>query len=229
LDKLSTLKRLLRGARGLIFDFDGLLADSERFHYQAYNQVFSRHGHTLDKDEYWKYWTSLGQGVQGEIDRHGLDLDPAVIRRDKMPIFSRYCEDGTIRLWDDARRIIDSFAATERKMAVASGTPAPDVRAVLRNAGVEDIFEVVLGSDTIPHVKPAPDVFMKTAEALALSPEECLVFEDAEKGMYAAIAAGMPVIVIKTPQTHGFDFSRADLVVESHREMAELLETILRT
>jgi HAD superfamily hydrolase (TIGR01509 family) len=226
LDKLATLKRLLLPAKGLIFDFDGLLADSERFHYEAYNAVFSRYGHTLDKTEYWKYWTSLGHGVQGEIDRHGLDLDPAAIRREKMPIFSRFCEDGTIGLYDDARRMIDVLAAMGKKMAVASGTPAPDVRAVLRNAGVEGLFEVVLGSDTIPRVKPAPDVFLKTAEALGLSPADCLVFEDAEKGMFAAIEAGMHVVIVRTPQTQGFDFTQADLTAESHAEMAALLETV---
>ena len=226
MDKLSALRRLLRPARGLIFDFDGLLADSERFHFEAYNEVFSRYGHTLDKKEYWKYWTSLGHGVRGEIDRHRLDLDPLVIRREKMPIFSRYCEDGTITLYEDARRMIDLLMATGKRMAVASGTPSTDVRAVLRNAGVESLFEVVLGSDSIPRVKPAPDVFLKTAEALGLSPAECLVFEDAEQGMFAAIAAGIPIVIIRTPQTREFDFGRADLTFESHAEIVRVLSVM---
>lgn len=228
MDKLPTLRRLLANAEGLVFDFDGLLADSERFHYEAYNAVFSRYGHTLDQTEYWKYWTSLGHGVQGEIDRHGLDLDAVAIRREKMPIFTRYCEDGTIGLFDDAKRMIDLLATTGKKMAIASGTPAPDVRAVLKNAGVEGLFGVVLGSDTVKRVKPAPDVFLKTAGALELSPSECLVFEDAEKGMFAAVDAGMPVVIVRTPQTRGFDFSRADLVAESHREMVELVESVTK-
>jgi HAD superfamily hydrolase (TIGR01509 family) len=223
LDKLAVLKRLLLAAKGLIFDFDGLLADSERFHFMTYDEVFRRHGHALDQEEYNKYWTSLGHGVKGEIDRHGLDLDPLLIRREKMPIFTRYCEDGSIKLFDEAREMIDILSRMEKRMAIASGTPSGDVRAVLRNAGVDGMFEVVLGSDTIPRLKPAPDVFLKTAEALDLAPAECLVFEDAEKGMFAAIEAGIPVIVIRTPPTKGFDFSRADLAVESHKEMVTLL------
>ncbi len=224
MDKLSTLRKLLLNARGFILDFDGLLADSERYHFSAYNQIFTRYGHTLDEKEYWKYWTSLGQGVQGEIDRHGLDLDPSIIRREKMPIFSRYCEDGTIALYDDAKRMIDLLAESGKRMAVASGTPAADVRAVLRNAEVDGLFSFVLGSDTVPRVKPAPDVFLKAADALGLRAAECLVFEDAEKGMFAAIEAGMPVVIVRTPQTMGFDFHRANLTAESHREMVELLE-----
>lgn len=226
MDKLAVLRSLLSRAEGLIFDFDGLLADSERFHFMTYDEVFRRHGHALDQEEYNKYWTSLGHGVKGEIDRHGLDLDPLEIRREKMPIFSRYCEDGSIRLYDEAREMIDAFSRMGKRMAIASGTPASDVRAVLRNAGVDGLFEVVLGSDTIPRVKPAPDVFLKTAEALGLAPAECLVFEDAEKGMFAAIEAGIPCIVIRTPATKNIDFSRADLTVESHGQMVALLRSL---
>jgi HAD superfamily hydrolase (TIGR01509 family) len=223
LDKLSVLRRLLLTAKGLIFDFDGLLADSERFHFMTYDEVFRRHGHALDQEEYNKYWTSLGHGVKGEVDRHGLDLDPLEIRREKMPIFSHYCEDGSIRLFDEARDMIDILSRMAKRMAIASGTPAGDVRAVLRNAGVEDLFDVVLGSDTVTRLKPAPDVFLKTAEALDLAPAECLVFEDAEKGMFAAIEAGIPVVIIRTPPTQSVDFERADLTVDSHADMVDLL------
>jgi len=217
---------MLAGSRALIFDFDGLLADSERFHYESYNQVFARYGHRLDPQEYWKHWTSLGQGVQGEIERHGLKLDPAEIRRAKMPIFSRYCEDGTVRLWSDAKRMLEIFRQTGKRLAIASGTPASDVLAVLRNEGVERWFAAVVGSDTVQRVKPAPDVFLQTMSKLGVTPGESLVLEDAEKGMFAAVAASVPVIVILTPQTQGFDFSRADLLIESHREMVELLEKL---
>jgi HAD superfamily hydrolase (TIGR01509 family) len=228
LDKLAVLKKLLLPAKGLIFDFDGLLADSERFHFMTYDEVFRRYGHSLDPQEYNKYWTSLGHGVKGEIDRHGLDLDAIEIRREKMPIFTRYCEDGSIRLFDEAREMIDIFSRMGKRLAIASGTPAGDVRAVLRNAGVDAMFEIVLGSDTIPRLKPAPDVFLKTVEALGLAPSECLVFEDAEKGMFAAIEAGIPVIVIRTPPTKGFDFNRANLTVDSHAEMVKLLTKLDR-
>lgn len=226
MDKLSILKSLLTPAKGIVFDFDGLLADSEKFHFMTYDEVFRRHGHALDQKEYDKYWTSLGHGVKGEIDRHGLDLDPVAIRREKMPIFSRHCEDGSIRLFDEAREMISVFSRMGKPLAIASGTPAGDVRAVLRNAGVDGLFEVVLGSDTILRLKPAPDVFLKTAEALRLAPAECLVFEDAEKGMFAAIEAGIPCIVIRTPATKDIDFSRADLVVDSHAEMISLLRSL---
>ncbi len=227
MDKLAIFKQLVLDAKGLIFDFDGLLADSERFHFLAYNEVFEQFDHSLDETEYYKYWTSLGHGVRGEIERHNLDLDPIAIRREKMPIFSRYCEDGSIGLFAEAAEIIESMSRMDKTMAIASGTPSGDIRAVLRNAGLEDSFEVILGSDTVPKIKPAPDIFIETLSQIGLNAEDCVVFEDAEKGMFAAIEAGIPVIVVRNAQTSGFDFSRADLTIESHAEMADLLRRAL--
>jgi beta-phosphoglucomutase-like phosphatase (HAD superfamily) len=161
--------------------------------------------------------------VRGEIERHGLDLDPTAIRTEKMPIFSKYCEDGSIGLFDEAAEIVSLLARLGKTLAIASGTPAGDIRAVLRNAGFEDTFKVILGSDTVPKIKPAPDIFLKTLSRIELRGEECVVFEDAEKGMFASIEAGIPVVVIRTPQTKRFDFSRADLTLDSHAETLDLV------
>jgi HAD superfamily hydrolase (TIGR01509 family) len=224
LDNPSRLGQPLRRARGLIFDFDGLLADSERFHFISYNEVFARYGHVIDETEYYKYWTSLGLGVTGEIERHGLDLDPLVIRQEKIPIFTRYCEDGSIPIRDEAKVMLQTLSKTGKAMAIASGSSSTDVRAVLRNAGIEELFDVILGGDIVPKIKPAPDLFLRSLEALDLAPDKCLVFEDAEKGMFAAIEAGIPVVIIRTPETKGADFGRADLTVDSHAEMVKLLK-----
>ena len=64
-------------------------------------------------------------------------------------------------------------------------------------------------------------------QKIKLEPSECLVIEDAEKGMQASIAAGIPVIVIRTRETRDFDFTAADLAVDSHAELLELLRTTL--
>ena len=81
--QLTRTKLLLKKSSGVVFDFDGLLADSEPYHYLAYNEVFQRYGHSLDKDEYWIEWTSKGKGIAGEIDRHNLqlDIDPIMLRQ----------------------------------------------------------------------------------------------------------------------------------------------------
>ena len=71
-ERKTKLHALLKNTKAAILDFDGLLADSEFYHYKAYNEVFERYGHTLDKDEYWIEWTSKGKGIKGEIERNNL-------------------------------------------------------------------------------------------------------------------------------------------------------------
>jgi HAD superfamily hydrolase (TIGR01509 family) len=227
LDKFSTFDKLVGPAKGLVLDFDGFLADSEKYHYLSYKEIFARYNHDVDETEYYRYWTSLGHGAKGEIERHNLDLDPLAIRNEKMPIFTRYCEDGSITLFPEARQLLDLLFATGKTLAIASGTPTHDIRAVLKNAGVSDHFTAILGSDIVPKIKPAPDIFLKTLAAIKLPAGACVVFEDAEKGMYAAIEAGIPVIVVRTPETQDFDFSRANLVADSHRELVDIARRAL--
>lgn len=227
MDKVRAFEKLLRPAQGIVFDFDGFLADSEKYHFLAYEEVFARYGHHIDETEYYKFWTSLGHGVKGEIERHRLDLDPLKIRDEKIPIFSRYCEDGSITLFPQTRELLDLFSKAGKRLAIASGSSTLDVRAVLKNAGVVDRFEAILGNDTVAKLKPAPDIFLKAVEALGLDAGDCVVFEDAEKGMSAAIAAGIPVIVVRTPETMGFSFTPADLVLDSHVELLDLVRRTL--
>ena len=106
---------------------------------------------------------------------------------------------------------------------IASGTFRADIEAILRNAAVAEMFTKIIGSDEVPAIKPAPDIFFAMLDAIRQEPYECLVIEDAEKGMQAAIAAEIPVIVVKTKETRSFDFSAANLVVESHEELRALV------
>lgn len=226
MDRLYRFQKLVGKARAIIFDFDGFLADSEKYHYLAYSEVFARHGHTIDETEYYKYWTSLGQGARGEIDRHGLDLDPAAIKDEKNPIFSRYCRDGSIGLFPESRELLDLMHGTGRVLAIASGTVRPDIEAILDNAGVRGMFDEIIGSDEVTNLKPAPDIFNLVMDRIGCDAFECLVFEDAEKGVHAAVAANLPVIVVRTEQTKTFDFSLADLTLDSHAEMIELARAV---
>lgn len=218
--RLARFARLF-AARIVIFDFDGVLVDSERFHYLAYNAVFQKYGHTIDETEYYKYWTSLGLGPKGEVERHRLSIDPAAIRREKRPIFSDYCRTGIIRFFPEARELVDRLWRAKKTLAIASGTMGSDIEAILLNEGVRDRFASVVGSDTVAALKPAPDILHKVLDDVGASAREAVVVEDAEKGVGAAIAAGVPVVVVRTKETRAIEFEGADLILESHSEMVE--------
>jgi HAD superfamily hydrolase (TIGR01509 family) len=217
--KLAQFRRLL-SARVVIFDFDGVLVDSERFHYMSYNAVFQKYGHTIDETAYYKYWTSLGLGPKGEIERHRLSIDPDAIRREKRPIFSEYCRNGTIRFFPEARELVDLLWKAKKTLAIASGTMRSDIEAVLECEGLRDRFASLVGSDTAA-LKPDPESFLHVLRDVGAKPDKAVVIEDAEKGVGAAIAAKIPVIVVRTKETRAIEFTAADLILESHVEMID--------
>ncbi len=220
------LKALLANSEAVLLDFDGLLADSEPYHYKAYNEVFERYGHSLDPDEYWVEWTSKGKGIAGEIERHDLKLavEPAELRRQKFEAYSRYCQGGSIRLFPESLPLVKALGA-RHKLAIASGSWGHDIRAILKNAGALQHFPAILGKESAPREKPHPDIFQKAAETLQCPPASCLVLEDALKGLEAASEAGMRCIIIRNRLNAHIDFSKADLILDSLAHMVSLLDS----
>ena len=227
--KPSTLKNqlhsLLTHCKAAILDFDGLLADSEPYYYQAYNEVFERYGHTLNKEEYWVEWTSKGKGIAGEIERHNLelDVDPVDMRQQKFEVYSRFCRIGEIKLFPLAQSMAESLSANH-KLAIASGSWAKDIRAILKNAGTLNLFPVILGKESATREKPHPDIFLNAAEKLGCAPSECFVLEDALKGLCAAREAGMPCIILRNPLNRSINFDGAELIFESLDDFVSALK-----
>lgn len=215
MDETKNLKDLLQTRKGIIFDFDGLLVDSEPFHYKAYNAAFEEHGHTIDPEEYWVEFTSKGNGAQGEIDRHGLKgLDALEIRKKKFILYSEFCQKGEIKFFPSAKKLVQIAKDAGYKLAIASGSRNDDLRAILEMNGFHNTFHTVLGKESAPLEKPAPDIFLKAAKGLRLKPKDLLVLEDAEKGVAASNAAGIPCVVVRNKLNQNIEFPEADFVCE---------------
>ena len=221
----NKLHSLLTQSKAVVFDFDGLLADSEPYHYRAYNEVFERYGHTLDKEEYWVEWTSKGKGIAGEIERHNLklDVDPVDLRKQKFEVYSSFCQSGEIKLFPLAQSMAENLSVNH-KLAIASGSWVKDIRSILKNAGALNLFPVILGKESAPREKPNPDIFLNAAEELGCAASECFVLEDALKGLNAAKEAGMPCIIIRNPLNRNIDFDGAELIFESLADFVAALK-----
>ncbi|HJN03077.1 MAG: HAD family phosphatase [Nitrospinota bacterium] len=225
MDKGRKLKKLIQSRRGIIFDFDGLLVDSEPFHYKAYNAVFQEYGHTINQDEYWIEFTSKGKGAQGEIDRHKLKgLDPNKIRKKKFIVYSEFCRNGDICFFPLAARLIHSAELAGYKLAIASGSRNEDIRTILDLNGYGNTFHLIMGKESAQKEKPAPDIFIKTAEILGIEPDKLVVLEDAEKGLKASKEAGIPCVIVRNKLNQNLEFQDADFVCENLEEVAEAIE-----
>jgi HAD superfamily hydrolase (TIGR01509 family) len=225
-ERIRQLKALLDRCEGVILDFDGLIADSEPFHYRAYNEVFERYGHTIDPEEYWVEFTSKGKGIQGEIERYNLKLDvkPEEMRQQKFEIYSRFCQNGDIKLFPEAKQFIQKLNG-RFKVAIASGSWAHDIRAILKNENADSLVQTILGKDPPRPEKPSPDIFLEAARELDLPPGKCVVVEDALKGLTAAQKAGMACIIVRNRLNQNIDFPGADIILENLSEFLPPLDS----
>ena len=219
----------------LIFDCDGVLADTERYgHLPAFNQTFREFGLPLEwsEDEYGRKLQ-----IAGGKERMASELTPEFVKANRLPedpgelaaevakwhkrktqIYTEMVAAGRLPPRPGVRRIISDAQDTGWKLAVASTSAEASVHAILENAtGPERTarFDVFLAGDVVPHKKPAPDIYLLALEKLGVDPADVLVIEDSRNGLEAAIAAGLRCFVTVNGYTEKEDFNEAILVVSS--------------
>lgn len=191
---ILSFEELWKGCEAVLFDFDGVLADSEPFYRRSWNAALEPLGHSVPEKDYWKHWSFLGEGLQGEIRRSGLIVpDEAVLRKRQKALYTGYCLKGMIPLFPLAGEVL-ALVMGEKRCAIASNTDESLVRTIA--TGALDPLPTVIGGDGL-RSKPAPDIFLKASGILGVEPGKCLVVEDAWKGISAARAAGMRAILVR--------------------------------
>lgn len=218
----------------LIFDCDGVLADTERYgHLPAFNQTFEEFGLPVRWSEE-EYGVALGIGGGKErmrslltpefVERAGLPTDDegqaAEIARwheRKTEHYIEMVQAGALPPRPGIPRIIGQARAAGWRLAVCSTSAEASVRAILERAvgAVAAADFLVLAGDVVPAKKPAPDIYLLALERLGISASEAVVIEDSRNGLVAAAAAGLATVVTVNGYTRNQDFSEAALVVSS--------------
>ena len=213
--------------KGIIFDCDGTLVDSEEFHYLAWQDAFRSRGYLLTKECYVSHFSGRGDvGVIKEAnDVLGWSCSVALIQ-EKNRFFDRYQADGIMPITQTVAFVRRLFECKEQyglKLAVASGARKSEILHYLKELQIGHYFEVVLsGCEDVSEYqdldgtnKPKPYVYLKAAKMLGLKPEDCIAIEDSGIGVQAAVAAGCFTVAVPTPYTHTHDFSLANMQIPS--------------
>lgn len=186
---------LLPHIRGLIFDFDGTLADTMPLHWAAWQEVCVRHGIPFTRE---RLYALAGVPTREIIRRlnheHGLHLDPETIAREKEAAYLARL--AHVRPIEPLVRLARAQRG-RRKLAVASGGSRRVITRVLEHLGWNELFDAVVTQDDVARPKPAPDIFLEAARRLGLAPAECLAFEDGDLGLEAIRAAGMAAVDVR--------------------------------
>ncbi len=209
----------------VIFDLDGLLADTEGLHFQSYREVLVQHGVDVNLTQYIKHWIRGGKGVTAWAEEHDLTLDVPLIRKQK---YARYKElvQASAQPMAGAVEALQRLHGT-RRLALASAAHGNSVQWVLNCLGITHYFDDILSGDDVQRAKPFPDIFLKSAQNLNVDPAECVVLEDAERGVRAAHSAGMKCVAVPNHYTRDNDFSLATTIVASLNDVTlTLLDTL---
>lgn len=209
-----------------VFDFDGLIVDTEWPAFVTVREVFQTHGVELTLEQ-WQVrigrgdnqpWTELLADEVGHVDHEAIEETRRSKKNeltDAQPLLP-----GVMGLLEVAKRL---GLAT----GVASSSPMTWVGPHLQRRGIADHFGAVLTRDQVERAKPWPDLFLAACAALAVEPQRAVAFEDSVHGVTAAKDAGLFCVAVPNRVTSGGDFSRADLVLDS-LEQLELAQLGLR-
>ena len=203
----------------LIFDCDGVLADTERDgHRPAFNQAFAEAGLDIVWDEA-EYARRLQIGGGKERIASVID-DPdevLALHKRKTALYKEMVRAGKLPARPGIARIVDEALAAGWTLAVASTSAEESVRAVLEHAVGEAnaAHFAVFAGDVVPAKKPDPAIYLLACHELGLEPSDAIVIEDSRNGLLAAVGAGLRCVVTLSSYTADEDMSEAVLVVPS--------------
>lgn len=211
-------------AEAVIFDFDGVIVDTEPLHYAAFQRLLEPLGLGFSWDQYVETYMGFDDRdafmEAFKSDRSGLSTTAlqGLIDR-KAVLFQEIIRDG-INAYPGVVELIRYIQATNTPLAISSGALRSDIAPILETLGISDCFDVIVTAEDVAHSKPDPECYslahakLNECRRLTLSPEQVLAIEDTPAGIAAAKGAGLRVIAVTNsyPASH---LSQADLVVEA--------------
>lgn len=208
--------------RAVIFDFDGVITDSEILHFRAFNAVLAPHGFELGKHEYYKDYLGLSDKdcFRSLIGEGRLPIPethvPALIQQ-KTRIFEKLARTEG-RIIEGVREFLGLLTGAQVPIAICSGALRPEIELILEEAGLRDRFDVIVSAEEVRHGKPDPEGFLLALQKLndvwpdPIAPGSCIVVEDSHWGLQAARAAGMRTVAV-TNTYDAAQLKQADKVV----------------
>ena len=218
--------------KALIFDFDGLILDTETPEYNVWQAIYREHGFELPHEEWGRIIGGYGLSdfdaaehlsllSQGRLDaaslrsRHRLESDALTLAQPILP--------GVTDILQEAKRF-------KLKIAIASSSPHSWVDQHTQRLGLFDDFDAVICADDVGagRTKPNPDLFLLALDRLKVRKDAAVVFEDSPNGVKAANRAGIFVVAVPNPATSALDFDGANLMMRSLSDlsMSVLLDTV---
>jgi len=205
--------------KAILFDLDGVVIDSEPLHFEAHKKILEDYGVELTLEDYLDFGVAKGDSnLYREVsERFGVSIDnKEMAKRKKQAYWEILDKKG--ELMPGILEILQNFSK-EYALAIVSSGVKVSVEHVLDKFNIKNYFKVIVTGGDVAKVKPAPDVYLKAMELFGYNKEDCIAIEDSETGVAAAKNAGIKCFAIPNDFTKKQDFSRADVVLSSIKEL----------
>jgi HAD superfamily hydrolase (TIGR01509 family) len=205
----------------VVFDFDGIIMDSETPEFESHRRVFERYGASLPTAD-WSDQIGIWNDAQDErwfrelCRRCSNAPDAGTFLAEKRRIFDEVAPREPMR---GVRELVRELAAAGIPAAIASSSSTAWVGSAIGRIGMDRQFAVVVTGDDVARRKPAPDLYLEAARRLGVEPARAVAIEDSAPGIAAARAAGLATVAIPHWLTEGHDVSGADLRVAHAGEL----------
>jgi beta-phosphoglucomutase-like phosphatase (HAD superfamily) len=203
-----------RSLRGLVFDFDGLICDTETSLFEVAHEIYREHGVELSRGRWLQGIGTHGRHWLADLeDEIGpLDNFDALVERRRFEVSERLLVEGALPgVADFTARAVDAGLA----LAVASSSSVLWVTDHLERLGLLGRFSAISTSEEGVPAKPEPEVYRRALKAIGVDATDAAAFEDSPNGIAAAKAAGLFCVAVPNRMTTSLDLSAADMVVES--------------
>ena len=212
----------------IIFDLDGVLADSEPCWNQIDTKLLAEYGVSY-RGEYHRNVLGVSYRLAVEFYKNAFHISASLeeLMRQRGEIAIDFFA-NRVDLFPSAKMTLEQLREMKLALAVATSSVSASARPLLARTGIKSLFSVVITGDEVQQGKPHPDIYLRTAKKLGIAPEACLVIEDALAGIAAAKAANMRVAAI--PDTRFVDpreyENEADYVLGSLSEIRALIRRV---
>jgi beta-phosphoglucomutase len=214
--------------RAVIFDFDGVIVDSEMMHFEAFNKALKPYEIQISKEQYFEEYLGLTDRdlLKALVEEGKLEINESqieTIARNKTQIFEEKAKVAPII--DGVSDFLELLEQNNITSAICSGALLAEIELILDKAKLRRFFQVIMSAEQATKGKPAPDGFLLTLEKLnekfgePIKSDECVVVEDSRWGLEAAKAAGMHTVAVTNSYGAG-ELSLAEMVVDSLWELS---------
>lgn len=200
--------------RAFLFDMNGVIVDDEALHETAFREALGRKGFALSHRDYLDSFAGRTDrdGFIAFQTNEGASFDIEELLEEKTKTYQVLAKQGLVP-YPDVLDLIAQLKSCNVLLALVTGAARAEAQAVLKAFDLIDCFQVVLSADDITEGKPSPKGYLLASQRLGVSPEECVVIEDAPSGVRAAKSAGMCCVAVG--HTHDLrELSEADLIIE---------------